>query len=263
MERFLQMTAWVIRTPAPYGSFHILTAVLGIAAAVFAARRCAGRVRSSKARRCACDSKKRLVIGVGFVLLISEIYKQLFCFYIIDGQHYNWYRFPFQLCSLPMYFSLIVPHFRSERLKTTIYTFMTSFNLMGAVMAFADPSGFFSKYAVLTAHGILWHVLVIFISFFIGLTDMADTSSPKSFLKTLPLFFVCCGIAAAINTGLHSYGGANMFYIDPYAPSVQLVFKDIAAAFGIAAGNIAYIFAMILGGFICHLLFWEFHGRKR
>lgn len=258
MEKILRLTAWTTAEPAPYGSFHLFTAVFGILAAFLAADFCTRREKKMGARY-----GERLVLGTGLVLLTAEIYKQLFCFYIIDGQHYNWYRLPFQLCSLPMYFCLVVPHLKGGRFKTIIYTFMTSFNLMGAVMAFADPSGFFSEYAVLTAHGILWHVLVIFIGFFAGLTDRADTSSPKGFVRTLPLFFICCGIAVAINTGLHPYGGSDMFYIDPYTPSVQIVFRDIAARFGIAVGNAAYVCAMVLGGFICYFLFWVFHGRRR
>jgi len=66
-----------------------------------------------------------------------------------------------------------------------------------------------------------------------------------------------------MNVCFHPYGGANMFYIDPYTPSVQLVFRDIAARWGIAAGNIIYIAAMVLGGFICHLLLVRLWGRRR
>ena len=268
MEKFLRLTAWTAPVPPLYGSFHIFVAVFGIGAAYFAAR-CLGRKAYEKTQGgfevCvrALDVRRRTVSAVGLVLLISEIYKQLFCLYIVDGGVYDWHRLPFQLCSLPMYFCLILPWLKGGRAETILSTFMADFNLMGAVMAFADPSGFFSKYMILTVHGVLWHILVIFIGFFVIFANMADVTSVKSFRKILPLFFVCCCTAAAMNVCFHPYGGANMFYIDPYTPSVQLVFRDIAARWGIAAGNIIYIAAMVLGGFICHLLLVRLWGRRR
>lgn len=265
MEKFLQMTAWRMAVPRLYGCFHIFTAALGIVFAAGAAIICA-KVYTKIYRKSNAGGSSfsyRLYMIIGLVLLFSEGYKQLFNFYVMNDRRYDWHLLPLQLCSLPMYFCFIIPWLRSKGIKTALNTFMADFNLMGAVMVFADPSGIFSKYAVLTVHGILWHLLVIFIGLFAGLTNLADTASLKSFLKTLPVFFISSGLAIAVNIVLHPYGGANMFYIDPYTPSVQLVFRDIAAAFGIAAGNTAYFLAMIFGGFLCHFLFWFFHGRKR
>ena len=44
-----------------------------------------------------------------------------------------------------------------------------------------------------------------------------------------------------------------MFYISPYYPNGQIVFHQIALTIGTAAGNLLYLAAMVLGGFICHL----------
>ena len=77
-----------------------------------------------------------------------------------------------------------------------------------------------------------------------------------SFCKTLPVFFAGCGIATILNIVLHPYGFISMFYISPYEPSIQIVFSDIAAKCGIVAGNIAYILAMLLGGFVFHGIFY-------
>ena len=203
MEKFLRLTAWTAPVPPLYGSFHIFVAVFGIGAAYFAAR-CLGRKAYEKTQGgfgvCvrALDVRRRTVSAVGLVLLISEIYKQLFCFYIVDGGVYDWHRLPFQLCSLPMYFCLILPWLKGGRAETILSTFMADFNLMGAVMAFADPSGFFSKYMILTVHGVLWHILVIFIGFFVIFANMADVTSVKSFRKILPLFFALVKPASTI-----------------------------------------------------------------
>ena len=266
MEKFLRATAWIAETPRVYGAFHLWTAVFGILAAAVSAAAVSANLR----RRCRLGGQNMYMHGfirkidlcAGIVLIVSEIYKQLFCYYIVNDGQYDWHLFPFQLCSLPMYLCLILPWIRSEKLWAILNTFMVDFNLMGASMVFVDPSGIFSSYVTLTIHGILWHLIIIFIGLVSGLTHQADTKHLKGFTKGLPVFAAACCGALLINIAAHPYGGAAMFYIDPNTPSVQLVFKDIAAVFGIAAGNIVYIFAMLLGGFVCHVCFWIFQRKS-
>ena len=252
MEKFLRATAWIAETPRVYGAFHLWTAAFGILAAAVSAAAVSAKLR----RRCCLGGLNMYMHGLirkidlcaGIVLIVSEIY--------------DWHLFPFQLCSLPMYLCLILPWIRSEKLWAILNTFMVDFNLMGALMVFVDPSGIFSSYVTLTIHGILWHLIIIFIGLVSGLTHQADTKHLKGFTKGLPVFAAACCGALLINIAAHPYGGAAMFYIDPYTPSVQLVFKDIAAVFGIAAGNIVYIFAMLLDGFVCHVCFWIFQRKS-
>ena len=45
----------------------------------------------------------------GFLMLISEIWKQYCLTYIMNEGTYNWWYFPFQLCSIPMYVCLLLP----------------------------------------------------------------------------------------------------------------------------------------------------------
>ena len=144
----------------------------------------------------------------------------------------------------------------TEKIICAINTFIIDFNLMGALMVFVEPSGIFSKYVVLTWHGILWHLLIIFLGVYKGLTCRNTHLSMSSFCKTLPIFFAGCGIATILNIVLHPYGFISMFYISPYEPSIQIVFSDIATKCGIVAGNIAYILAMLLGGFVFHGIFY-------
>lgn len=239
-----------MQTPAVYGPFHLLTAVLGSLAACWLAV-CLKR----KGKKYA----DRIYLITGIVLCVSELYKQLFNYYIVNDHQYMLYLLPFQLCSLPMYLCILIPFIRSKRLKRSLNTFLVDFNLMGAVMVFADPSGIFYPYWTLTLHGVFWHLIVIFIGLYAGLSGFAASDSLKGYLKALPIFAVCCAIALCINYALHPYGGANMFYIDPYAPSVQIVFRDISRIFGIWPGIISYIAAMALGGFVCHLIFYKLY----
>ena len=74
-------------------------------------------------------------------------------------------------------------------------------------------------------------------------------------MRTLPLFFLCCAIATAINLLAPGQGRADMFYISPYYPITQPVFHEIALWAGILPGNLIYLASVCLGGFLVHLAF--------
>ena len=274
IETLLKLTDWTMTEPVDGSAFHLIIAVVGILFAIITA------VAFARKQRLAAY---RIDLIIGLILLLSEIYKQLFRYFIVDGRHYCVEFVPFQLCSLPMYLCLInawLMHRHTkwesrqknkcftrskenqytknltEKIICVINTFIIDFNLMGALMVFVEPSGIFSKYVVLTWHGILWHLLIIFLGVYKGLTCRNTHLSMSSFCRTLPIFFAGCGIATILNIVLHPYGFISMFYISPYEPSIQIVFSDIATKCGIVAGNIAYILAMLLGGFVFHGIFY-------
>ena len=77
----------------------------------------------------------RILFFCGLFLLLTELYKQCFLYFIIDHGHYDWWFFPFQLCSLPMYLCLLLPAFKPGPKKTAVYTFLQDFNLLGGLAA--------------------------------------------------------------------------------------------------------------------------------
>lgn len=87
--------------PRPYSAFHICIMAVGFLAAVLAAY-----FLSRKTER---KFFIRLLFFCGVILAASEIYKQLFLYYVVNQEQYDWWYFPFQLCSLPMYFCLLLP----------------------------------------------------------------------------------------------------------------------------------------------------------
>lgn len=242
LERWLQRMAWPMTPPLPYSHFHLLFTFIGIPAAVWLA---------FCLRRLSSNGRIRLLSAIGILLSVSEVYKQFFLYYIVNGQSYDWWYFPFQLCSIPMYLCLLLP-FLSKRMQQIFCTFMYSYNLLGAFMVFVEPDGLMHSYWTLTLHSFLWHILLIFIGFFIAFSGMAKPGR-KSFVEATLLFLLCCGIATVINVWSHPYGFADMFYITPYYPTSQMVFAQISAAVGILPGNLIYIGSIIVGAGLIHL----------
>ena len=279
MKNWLQKTAWPMVPPVPYSAFHILFAVIGILCAVFLAW---------KLRRLKNKTYYQVLFLCGAILALSELYKQFFLYYIVSQGRYDWWYFPFQLCSIPMYLCLLLPLFRGNAFGRVLSTFVQDFGLLGGVMALAEPSGLFHSYWTLTLHGLLWHLMLIFISLFITFADRQSPVTPAarshshdahtcdahtpgshpensreplllSYLQMLPLFAVFCLIATFINTLTH--GAADMFYISPYYPVTQIVFDKISLRLGTGIGIMIYLLSVCLGGFLCHLTLGVLHRK--
>lgn len=232
-----------MRTPAPYGPFHLILTALGVGVALLAARALAARPR------------RNVLFVCGLVLGASELYKQGFLYYVVNNCRYDWWYFPFQLCSVPMYLCLAMPFLDRgtyNRARRAVCTFLQDFGLLGGVMALAEPTGLMHPYLTLTLHGLCWHFMLIFIGLYCALNGKA-ARKPSGYAAVLPLFTACCAVATLINVAAHPYGYADMFYISPYYPNEQIIFHQIALEIGIAAGNIIYLTGVALGGFICHL----------
>ena len=101
-------------------------------------------------------------------MFLSEIWKQYCITFIINEHHYDWWYFPFQLCSIPMYVCLLLPFVR-EKARDILLTFLKTFGLMGGIFTFFDTSGLHYPYAPLTAHSYLWHVLLIILGIVSGI----------------------------------------------------------------------------------------------
>lgn len=255
----LNMTAWRMDTPQLFGAFHIaasvITAAVAAALAVFFARRVMD----------ADEPFKRLVkilsaAGVVFVLL--EIYKQFFLYYIVNGEVYDWWFFPFQLCSVPMYLCILLPAMVPAA-QRVFMTFMGGYTFVSAVATLIYPEDILRSYSALTLHGFIWHGLLLFISLLILLTGRAGTSV-RMLSKAAVLFAVLCAVALMINIvvepvmqaqqGLaHSY--AAMFYLNPYHISPQPVISSIQKTAGIPAGLAVYVLAVaVISSVSCRLL---------
>lgn len=197
----------------------------------------------------------RILFLCGLFLLLTELYKQFFLYFIIDHRHYDWWYFPFQLCSLPMYLCLLLPFLKKGVVKTSLYTFMQDFNLLGGVAALIVSEGFRHIHWTLTLHGYVWHLLLVLIGLFVFVGRRSDLSK-KGYLRTLPIFAVSCILATIINVIAPGHGQADMFYISPYYPSTQPIFHELALKIGILPANLLYLLTICAGGALLHAGFY-------
>ena len=81
ISHLLTLTAWSMTPPAVWSPFHLVFMLIGIPLAAFAAWKL--RTRSEAFRL-------HLLFACGVFLAFSEVYKQLFLYYIENNRHYDW-----------------------------------------------------------------------------------------------------------------------------------------------------------------------------
>lgn len=244
---FLDRTAWIMDTPELFGVFHIAASLLMTAlavAAVFLARRALTE-----------QGVRRILVSAGWVLVILEVYKQFFLYYIVNDGAFDLWFFPFQLCSVPMYLCILLPLLREDH-RVTLMTFMGGYTFVSAVATLVYPEDILRPYISLTAHGFIWHGLLLFISLLIILTGSMDTGS-DGIRGAAAVFAILCITAICINAAAESvmpairaahpavmHGWSAMFYLNPFHISPQPVISTIQMTAGIPAGLIVYILAV-------------------
>ena len=257
---FLQKTAWPMTPPAPWSAFHVMVSLSGLLIAGFLARFLAQHYKSH-----AC-----LILWICGVLLgTGELYKQLFLYEIVNHGRYDWWYFPFQLCSTPMYLCLVFPLLPGGIPRRTAAAYLESFGLLGGIMALTEPSGLMHPYWTLTLHGFLWHFILILLGVYCGRKGLADAGA-GGFFRMLPLYGLCCSIAIFINTMeqlcIYPRDYSDLFYINCFFPSEQPFFHQLSLWLGNVWCHILYVLASCCGAGLIHLawaVYPRLHPRKK
>lgn len=254
----LNSTAWTMEPIKPYGLFHIGFVLICGTLSVVLALKCS-KLSDKKFRK--------VLFGCGLFLIITEIYKILFYTYVIDepvpvGQ-FKWWVFPFQLCSIPMYFSILGAFLPNGKLRRSILDFMAIFNLMSGAIAFTEPSGLIHPYWTLTLHAFIWHMLLVFIGLMIAFSKDMDWNI-KTYKRSVLVFLGLALVAFCINLMFWnvSNGDINMFYVGPKNNPI-FFFKDIAKNYGWYICTPIYLFALCLGAYIFYFLMKLINSKRK
>ncbi len=253
LNSLMTMTAWGMEKPAAYGSFHLTFTFVGIAVCL---------ILAFLLRKVGAKGNRAVLLTCGIFLAITEVYKQLFYYYFIGGGNYQWWIFPFQMCSIPMYLCIIAPLLKPGKVQKAMYDFMMIYNLLGGCMAFIEPSGIVHEYWTLTLHAFIWHMMLIFVGLYLAISNRGGKTM-KDYKYATVTFVILCAIAFTINLLLRdvSGGSVNMFYVGP-SNSPLLVFKQISESCGWYVSTLLYIPAVSLGSLIIFLPIRLLSNRK-
>ena len=250
MEELIRMTAAPMQKPHAYGAFHLTFFIVGLIIVIPLAL-----ILSKKLSKRQSDFT---LFSIGCLLLASEIYKQLFYTYIYGGGEYQWYMFPFQLCSIPMYVCLLLPWINKPVIKSTMYGFLASYGLMGGFVSYIAPGTMCREYYAMTIHSFSWHMILIFIGLFAALSGFAGKKL-KNYLYVVISYYGMCVISLIINLLCYDKIGkngstVNMMYVGPHR-SVLVVCRDICDKFGWVANFFVYTIALSFCAFLFYAAF--------
>lgn len=195
----------------------------------------------------------------GFLMAASEIWKQLYLTFGINGGSYDWWYFPFQLCSMPMYVLLLLPHAKKGRLRQALLAFLMCYGTLGGIAVFADTSGLHYPVVSLTVHSYLWHILQIAVGLLAGIVFRQESGKCRRFRPFVDasfLYLLFCAAASLINSLVSPHASINMFYINPRYQMTQVIFCLLVPHIGNNAAILTYIGSTILGAGIL-FLFWK------
>ena len=201
----------------------------------------------------------RLLFLCGLLMLASEIWKQYTLTFTLGGGSYNWWYFPFQLCSIPMYILLVYPWLRRPEIRRALLAFLMSYTLLGGIAVFADTSGLHYPYAPLTIHSYMWHIFLILLGIFCGMIYFyffGNKNTLCAFAGSTGLYLICCAAAEVFNLSFDRFGKINMFYINPDYQMQQVVFHGLSLVIGNQPAILLYIAATVFGAFLL-LLVWK------
>lgn len=215
--------------------------------------------------RLAYRKQKFILNFLAILLPLSELWKQAVLTCSNCGV-YQWWYFPFQLCSMPLYLlplrQFLVMHLdRQARLPdrgilpfiaAVLTDFLSDFGLLAGIFAFADQTGMHYALPALTVHSYLWHFVMIFLGILLGLSSRNRIPS-AGFLPCAALFALLALAAELLNLLLCAKGPIDMFYISPLEPSTQVILRDAAARIGRGPEIILYLFLIASGAGILHL----------
>ncbi len=251
LERFLLFLQTELNEPAMYGVWHL--SWLAAAAIVSAALYRAGKSRSEK-------QLKTVLLVFGLVALTTETLKQVSWSYCVDaetgiaGWDYQWYAFPFQLCSTPIYASLLCAFLKKGRLRDSVMAYMAFITMLGSVSTMAMPEGCLTGNVFVNIHTSWLHFGSFVVSLY--LLTSGHVKGERAFLMgAYQVFLVCVALAMGMNLAAYHAGflgeeSFNMFYISPYFECELPVFVDIQQRAPYAVFLLSYLVAIALGACI-------------
>ena len=121
LGEIIKLLKTVMPVPTQYGWFHLLWIAITVSATIFI---CV-RYRNSD------DKVFRRIALIGWIImLIIESYKQIAYTFSWDGTSitldYQWWAFPFQLCSMPIYVLPFVIFMKEGKVKDACISFILS-----------------------------------------------------------------------------------------------------------------------------------------
>ena len=248
-EEILAILDKSMERPTLYGWYHLLCLGIVILLSLFFV---------AVGKKMTVKSVYGVLKFAAITLLLFEVYKQLNYSYDVseDAWGYQWYAFPFQFCSTPMYVMLLAGCLKDGKLRNCLCSFLATYGLFAGVAVMLYPGDVFISTIGINIQTMVHHGAMVIIGVMMYSSRSAKLSHSTIF-KGLPIFVCLVGIAIGMNVLYHQYGPAdqtfNMFYISPYHPCTLPVLSMIYPLVPYPVFFCIYVIGFSIAGYIMSL----------
>ena len=236
-----------------YGWFHLMCIFITIVAIVMLLR------KKNDERHL-----KHILAGYGIVALILEITKQIVWSFNYDEVNnlvtwdYQWYAAPFQLCTTPIFVSIICAFLKNGKLRNALLSYMAFVTILGSFMTIIIPDDCLVSDILINIHTMWLHCGSFVVSVYLLISGTVKVEK-KNLLSAFKVFVIFALIAEMLNiitynSGILNGETFNMFYISPYFISSLPVFNTIQQNVPFALFLLIYVVAICLGATIVYFV---------
>lgn len=262
-EKMLYMLNFQMETPEPYGWFHLMWIGITIVSLVIL----------FSLRKKYNNKQLKYVLGIyGIIALILEVIKQLMWSLNYDVTNnivtwdYQWYAAPFQLCTTPIFASLICLFLKEGKVKNSLLSYMAFITILGGLLTILIPSSCFTSDVMINIHTMWLHCGSFVVSTYILMTGAVEINK-QNFKDGFKMFLTFALIAEILNIGIYNTGilkgeTFNMFYISPYFTSSLPVFDLIQQNVPFIVFLLLYILAIFIGALLVYGISYKIKNRK-
>ena len=250
----LELLDLEMERPQIYGWFHILWLVITVASTVLL---CHWGKKASHRQVC------NIVLAVAVTVAVLEIYKQVnYTFSVMeDGSirtDYQWYAFPFQFCSTPMYVGLLAGVIRKGKVHQVLCAFLASYAIFAGVCVMLYPADVFIQTIGINIQTMICHGSMITVGVYLLYSGHVKAEH-KTILKAVPVFATGVALAAVMNeiayaSGLLESETFNMFFISPHCDPSLPVYSLVQQHVPYPWCLIIYILGFSLAAYLILLL---------
>ncbi|MBR5228151.1 MAG: YwaF family protein [Clostridia bacterium] len=250
MKNIILFLQTKMEKPIAFGWFHILCLSL-MAVLIF--------ILHKKKRY--NEKQLKIILAVyGIVALILEILKQLIWTYNYDFEttkvtwDYNWYAFPFQLCTTPIFVCIICLFLKKCKIRNYLLSYISYITIIGSITTMILPDSCFTNDILVNIHTMWLHLGSFVVSVYLLMSGEVELKI-KSLIRGFCIFLIFVVIALSLNVSVYNSGilngeTFNMFYISPYFTTELPVFNVVQENVCYILYLIIYILALLLGGII-------------
>ena len=237
--------------PTMYGWFHIMFLILLVLSIL---------IVKFKYNKLENNKIKKILLICSLVCITLEVYKQINFSFNYDSLHtwwsYQWYAFPFQFCSTPMYVALIAALTKNSKIEKAFYTFLATYGVIAGISVMLYPSTVFVDTIGINIQTMIHHSMMVFMGTFLIINNKIGYNF-KSLLNGTIVFVICVLIALIMDIStyyLNIDGGLAMFFISPFHESSLPIFNIIYSKVNYILFLIIYILAFSFGAYLILLI---------